>query len=95
MNGFSAALAVSAGTLAAGEFADFITVDLEDCSIAGNSAEDLLSTLVFSMNRSAVRDVVVGGRWILRDQEHSLHEVIVDRYKELHEAVWHDAVGRG
>lgn len=89
------ALAVSAGTLAAGEFADFITVDLEDCSIAGNSAEDLLSTLVFSMNRSAVRDVVVGGRWILRDQEHSLHEVIVDRYKELHEAVWHDAVGRG
>ena len=89
------ALAVSAGKLEPGEFADFITVDLGDCSIAGNSAEDLLSTLVFSMSRSAIRDVVVGGRLILRDQRHARHEEIVSRYKELHEALWRDAVGRG
>jgi formimidoylglutamate deiminase len=89
------ALAVPAGKLEPGEFADFITVDLEDCSIAGNSAEELLSALVFSMSRSAVRDVVVGGRWILRDQQHAWREEIVARYKELHEAIWRDAVGRG
>jgi formimidoylglutamate deiminase len=89
------ALAVSAGKLEPGEFADFITVDLEDCSIAGNSAEDLLSKLLFSMSRSAVRDVVVGGRMILRDQQHESHKEIVARYKELHQAVWRDPGQRG
>ena len=85
------ALALPAGRLAVGEFADFITVDLDDCSIAGNSATDLLSKLVFSMSRSAIRDVVVGGRFFLLDQKHALHEEIVERYKELHKTVWRDA----
>jgi formimidoylglutamate deiminase len=84
------ALAVPAGKLAPGEFADFITVDLEDCSIAGNSANGLLPALVFSMSRSAVRDVVVDGHLILRDQQHARHEEIVARYKELHQAVWRE-----
>jgi formimidoylglutamate deiminase len=86
------ALGVSAGRLAAGEFADFVTVDLDDVSIAGNTAEGLLAALLFSMSRSAIRDVVVGGRFVLRDQRHALHGEIVARYKELHEAVWHDAI---
>lgn len=85
------ALAVPAGRLAAGECADFITVDLADTSIAGNTAEDLLSMLVFSMSRSAIRDVAVGGRFVLRDQQHALHGEIVERYRELHEAIWSDA----
>jgi formimidoylglutamate deiminase len=89
------ALGVGAGTLAAGEVADFITVDLEDASIAGNAAEDLLSTLVFSMSRTAVRDVVVGGRFVLRDQRHALHAQIVEQYKDLHAAIWGDAERRG
>ena len=66
------ALAVPAGELEPGRLADFITVDLDDSSIAGNSAEDLLSTLVFSLSRSAIRDVFVGGRFILRDQRHAI-----------------------
>ena len=86
------ALAIPAGRLAAGEYADFITVSLDDCSIAGNSPKDLLSTMVFSMNRSAIRDVVVGGRFVLRDRQHDLHEEIIARYKELHATVWHDVV---
>ena len=89
------ALAVSAGTLEPGRLADFITIDLEDSSIAGSSADDLLSTLVFSMSRSAIRDVVVGGRFILRGQRHGGHEEIILRYKELHEAVWSGADRRG
>jgi formimidoylglutamate deiminase len=88
-------LAVSTGELKPGKFADFITVDLSDSSIVGNSAEDLLSTLVFSMNRSAIRDVVVRGKFVLRDQQHAHREEIVSRYKELHEAIWSDATRHG
>jgi formimidoylglutamate deiminase len=88
-------LGVPAGDLKAGRFADFVTVDLSDSSIAGNSAEDLLPILVFSLNRSAIRDVVVQGQFILRDQQHAHHEEIVSRYKELHTAMWSDAPQRG
>jgi formimidoylglutamate deiminase len=83
-------LAVSSGELKPGAFADFFTVDLNDVSIAGNSAEDLLPILVFSLNRSAIRDVMVNGRFILRDQQHAQQEEIVSRYRELHEKVWSD-----
>jgi formimidoylglutamate deiminase len=88
-------LAVPTGDLKPGSFADFVTVDLDDSSIAGNSAADLLPTLVFSLNRSAIRDVVVGGEFVLRDQQHPHCEEIVSRYKELHAAIWSDASRRG
>ena len=89
------ALAVPAGTLEPGRLADFITIDLDDSSVAGNSAEDLLSTLVFSMSRSAIRDVVVGGRFTLRDRQHARHAEIISRYKEVHDAIWSETGRRG
>lgn len=81
-------LGLPAGDLKAGSFADFFTVDLADPSIAGHSADDLLPTVVFSLSRSAIRDVVVGGRMVLRDQEHPLRDEIVTRYRGLHRKVW-------
>jgi formimidoylglutamate deiminase len=87
-------LGITGGELTAGAFADFFTVDLNDLSIAGNCAEDLLPILVFSLNRSAIRDVVVHGRFIVRDQRHVQQEEIVGRYRELHEKVWADSTGR-
>jgi len=84
-------LAVPAGELTAGAMADFFTVDLKDLSIAGNSVDDLLPIVVFSLSRSAIRDVVVHGRWVVRDQQHPQQNEIVSRYRELHEKVWVDA----
>lgn len=81
-------LKINAGDLSEGNFADFVTVDLDDFSIAGNSAEDLLSVVVFGMNRTAVRDVLVGGKFILRDGRHELEEEIVTRYKGVHSRLW-------
>ena len=84
------ALALPGGDLTAGSFADFFTVDLHDVSISCHSAEDLLPILVFSLNRSAIRDVVVNGRFILRDQQHIHQNEIVSRYKNVHRKVWQD-----
>jgi formimidoylglutamate deiminase len=72
--------------------ADFFTVDLDDVSIAGHSGEDLLPLAVFSLNRSAIRDVMVNGRWVVRDGKHPLQEEIVSRFKELHHKLWGDRV---
>jgi formimidoylglutamate deiminase len=84
------ALALPGGDLTAGSLADFFTVDLHDVSISGHSAADLLPILVFSLNRSAIRDVVVNGRFILRDQQHIHQNEIVSRYKDVHLKVWQD-----
>lgn len=81
-------LGLTAGALAPGAFADFFTVDLNDISIAGASTDDLLPSIVFSLHPSAVRDVIVSGKSILRDQKHALHDEIVSRYKEVHQKVW-------
>jgi formimidoylglutamate deiminase len=81
-------LGVHAGELSAGSLADFFTVDLDDLSIAGHSGGDLLPLVVFSLDRTAIRDVVVNGRWVVRDGRHPLQEEIVSRYKELHKKLW-------
>jgi formimidoylglutamate deiminase len=82
------ALALPGEHLTPGSFADFFTIDLNDVSIAGHSAEDLLSIVVFSLNRSAICDVVVNGRFVIRDRRHVLEEEIISRYKEVHRKVW-------
>ena len=53
------------GKLEPGAPADFFTVALDDPSIAGSSPEDLLAVVVFSLARTAIRDVVVGGKQIV------------------------------
>ncbi len=81
-------LAVNAGALQPGEFADCFTIDLNDPSIAGSSANDLLPILVFSLNRSAVRDVIIGGQYLIEDQHHPNQAEIIARYRALHTTIW-------
>lgn len=82
------ALSLTTGDFIAGYAADGFTVDLDDVSIAGHSPEDLLPILVFSLNRSAIRDVMVSGNFVVREQQHSLRDEIVAQYKEIHARVW-------
>ncbi|MGB0122902.1 MAG: formimidoylglutamate deiminase [Silvibacterium sp.] len=81
-------LAVPAGELKPGTCADFFTVDLNDIAIAGHSADDLLPIIVFSLNRSAIRDVVVNGKIVIQDQKHKHQDEIISRYKEVHRKTW-------
>ena len=77
-----------AGTLEPERAADFFTVDLNDASIAGASPDDLLPSIVFSLSRTAVKDVVVGGKRIVEDGRHSLQDEIVERFKRLQKKLW-------
>ena len=61
------------GKIEVGAPADFFTVDLDDPSIAGAAPDDLLANIVFSLSRTAVRDVVVGGRQIVESGRHFSH----------------------
>jgi formimidoylglutamate deiminase len=76
------------GSLEPGRVADFFTVDLNDPSIAGSSSDDLLSNIVFSLSKTAVRDVVVGGKRIVEDGRHTKQEEIVERFTALQKKLW-------
>jgi formimidoylglutamate deiminase len=62
----AASIGFDGGKLEVGAPADFFTVDLDDVSIAGCAIEDLLANIVFSLSRTAIRDVVVAGKQINR-----------------------------
>jgi formimidoylglutamate deiminase len=76
------------GSLESGKAADFFSVDLDDPSIAGSSDEDLLSSIVFSLSRAAVREVVVGGKPIVSEGQHLVQEEVVERFNDLQKRLW-------
>ena len=73
----AASIGFNGGRLAPGAPADFFTVDLDDPSIAGAVPDDLLANVVFSLSRTAVRDVVVSGKRIVADGKHVDQDEIV------------------
>ncbi len=74
-----------------GGAADFFTVDMNDPSIAGARAEDLLPAVVFSLTRAAVRETAVGGRLVTRDGRHPAQDEIVSRFAALQRRLWERA----
>ena len=84
----AASIGIGTGSIAAGKTADFFTIDLDDPSIAGAAKDDLLSCIVFSMSRAAIRDVVVGGKRIVENGRHVIQEEIVRDFDELQRKLW-------
>jgi len=81
-------LGAPGGKLEVGRPADFFTVDLNDPSIAGATEASLLSHIVFSMERTAIRDVCVGGKLVVRDGRHALGEEIVREFAAVQRNLW-------
>lgn len=75
--GGARSLGLMAGRVEPGAHADFATYDLDDPALAGCDDASLLAALVFSSDSRAVRDVMVGGRFAVRDGEHAQAEASV------------------
>lgn len=63
--------------------ADLVTVGLGGVRLAGTSADHALESLVFAAGAADVRDVIVGGRFVVRDGVH----LGLDVATELSEAI--------
>jgi formimidoylglutamate deiminase len=84
----ASSIGAKSGSLEPGRPADFFTVDLNDPSIAGASPEDLLSNVVFSLTRTAIRDVFVGGKPIVEDGQHRAQSEIIESFRALQNRLW-------
>ena len=70
------------GALAPGKRADLIVLDDDHPNLDGIDAPDVLGCFVFSGNDNLVRDVMVGGQWVVRGQKHVAQPAITARFKK-------------
>ena len=80
--GGATALGRSIGALEAGARADFLVLDGDHPLLTGRAADVLLDSLVFSGNETPIRDVMTGGRWVVRDTRHHDQDAIAARYRK-------------
>jgi formimidoylglutamate deiminase len=79
--GGAQALGRRIGRLAPGYRADLIGIDDRHPILAERRGDGLLDALVFSGNVNLVRDVMVGGRWAVRDGRHEQRDQIAEAYR--------------
>jgi len=91
------ALAVNGGAAAAGEpawglqpgaRADALVADARDAPLLGLPSERLLDALVFSSPGKPWRDVLVAGRWVIREHRHAQRDCIARRFESTMRAIW-------
>jgi formimidoylglutamate deiminase len=70
------------GALAAGMRADLLVLDDGHPDLDGAAPEDVLGTFIFAGNDNLVRDVLAGGRWVVRGGRHVDQDAIARRYKQ-------------
>ena len=68
------ALAWEAGTVEVGRRADLVVLDADHPALVGRNGHAVLDSWVFSGTENPVRDVMVGGAWVVRDGRHVREE---------------------
>ena len=79
--GGAQALGRPIGALAAGRRADLLVLDPDHPDVAVLPPERLLDGLVFAGNRTPLRDVMVGGRWVVTGGRHKDEEAVQAAYR--------------
>jgi formimidoylglutamate deiminase len=77
------ALGQPAGVIAEGARADWVVLDAEHPAMAGAVAERALDHLIFAGGQAAIRDVMVAGRWVVKDRRHAAEETTAGPFREL------------
>jgi len=72
--GGAQALGRSMGSLVAGQRADLVVLDAQRPDLAGRSGDLIANAAIFSGSAGLVRDVMVGGRWQVRQGRHLLED---------------------
>jgi len=80
--GGAQALGRPIGALEAGARADLLVLDQDHPQLTARSEDIMLDSLVFSGNGNPVRDVMVGGRWVVQEGRHRDQDAIAARYRK-------------
>jgi formimidoylglutamate deiminase len=77
------AIGQPAGMIAVGRRADWLVLDAAHPSMVGAAADTALDHLLFAGGEAAIRDVMVAGRWAIKDRRHAAEDELLPRFAEL------------
>lgn len=69
------------GAIEPGRRADLVVLDTNAASFVGRTDDAILDTFVFACAGNAVRDVMVGGRWLVQEGRHFAETAIAAGYR--------------
>ena len=77
------AIGQPSGAIAVGRRADWMVLDAAHPSLAGAGLEHVLDHVVFGGGSAAIRDVMVGGHWVVENRQHALDASLQGRFAKL------------
>jgi formimidoylglutamate deiminase len=77
------AIGQPAGSIEVGRRADWLVLDAEHPSMVGAAAASALDHLLFAGGEAAIRDVMVAGRWVVKDRRHLVEDALRPRFAAL------------
>jgi formimidoylglutamate deiminase len=81
LKGGAQALGQNVGAIAANYRADIVVLNGDDVALAEHAGDGLLDAAIFGPSRQPVRDVMVGGTWVVRDGHHALEDATLACYR--------------
>ena len=77
------ALGRNMGAIEAGMRADLVVLEDAHPDLAARTADAIANALVFSGGENFVRDVMVGGKWVVKEGRHAQQDVAAHRYRRV------------
>jgi formimidoylglutamate deiminase len=81
LHGGARASGMRIGRIEAGARADLVVLDEQAPLLAARDASSVLDSFLFAGNSPLVRDVMRGGKWVVRSFHHREEEAIRARYR--------------
>jgi formimidoylglutamate deiminase len=80
--GGAQALGRRTGALVVGHRADLLVLDPDAASLYRREGNALIDSFVFASETAVVRDVMVGGRWRIRERHHAAEHTIATKFQQ-------------
>ena len=77
------AIGQPAGMIEVGRRADWLVLDAAHSSMVGAATDTALDHLMFAGGDSAIRDVMVAGRWVIKERRHAAEDELRPRFADL------------
>ena len=71
------------GRIEAGYRADLVVLDTDLASMTQKVRDHVLDAAIFAANHNPVKDVMSGGKWVVRDHQHRREEQVLGKYRDV------------
>ena len=87
LTGGARALGRKAGRIEIGHRADLVVLDRDLPFMIGKLRDHILDAAIFAANINPVKDVMSGGRWVVKNRHHKREEQVLANFRKVMEKV--------